>query len=75
MRFICGLTSTRRGPCNEWFESWADIADHMNVDHRLSVWIAGGTISQEMFRSDRHRRKEIMQWLASTQSQQCTVAT
>jgi len=40
----------------------------MNIDHRLTVWIAGGTITQASFRSDYRKRREIMEWVGSTQS-------
>jgi hypothetical protein len=62
MKFICGLRLGRNGRggfCNEEFDSWWELADHLNIDHRLSVWIAGGTISQEALRPDRRRRREI----------------
>ena len=60
MRFICALRNQREGnQCGEVFYSWSDLADHMNADHRLRYWIAGGTIKQQDLRADHRRRKEI----------------
>jgi len=73
VRFICGLRSAKRSSsCSEWFDSWAELADHLNIEHRLSVWIAGGTITQEMFRSDYRKRREIIKWQSGL-SQPCIV--
>jgi len=65
VKFICGLRWNNRRPCNEQFDSWAELADHLNLDHRLAAWIGGGTVEQEDFRSDRRKRKEIVSWPAS----------
>jgi hypothetical protein len=70
MKFICGLRSAKHTrPCGEWFESWAELADHMNLDHKLTVWIAGGLVTQDQLRSDHRKRREIMQWITSAPSQ------
>lgn len=67
MKFICGLRNTRDHgrPCGEWFASWGQLANHMNLDHRLTVWIAGGTVTQDDFRSDYRKRREILKWLSA----------